>query len=174
MVVSPGVCQTSLHDVVTLKSVDLLGCYPKGELTLPPGCLLRVAVALKTCAQWEQWQAKDCTTSMLQLRCMQLHAWPVDVQEMSGLRYLSLHIERVQDQDLAVLQHIPHVRLVFGKFSTFLLTSESWQSLQVWGMLGSMSAFQVQTRLSETQSSSFFPAQARKQEKCTHPCVQHA
>ena len=122
-----------LRDLDTLKSVELLGWYPKGRITLPPGCLLRWLVILKTRAQWEEWQRNPCPTSMLSLICMDLQEWPTGIHEMSGLRYLDLYCTKLDNQDLAALQHIPHVKLGFEEFSTFLLTSRSWQSLEIWG-----------------------------------------
>ena len=122
-----------LHDVPTLKSVELLGWYPNRKFTLPQGCLLRLAVILDTRAQWDRWQTKRCPMSMLHLKRMKMRSWPAGLQSMSGLRYLYLHCTRMRDQDLAALQNIPHVSLEFHKFSTFLWTRGSWQSLEIWG-----------------------------------------
>ena len=120
-----------LHEVTTLRSLELMGWYPKGKFTLPPGCVLRLLAVLDTPAQWEQLQAKACPMSMLYLRCVKLKAWPKGVPRMSGLQFLKLHCTRMQDQDLAALQHIPHLCLGFTKFSTFRVTSGSWQSFQI-------------------------------------------
>ena len=125
-----------LHDLATLKSVDLLGWFPGDYFTLSPGCLLRLAVTMEASAQWEKWQMSGRPISMLSLECMELQIWPAGVPEMSGLRYLSLYCKRMQDQDLAALHYIPHVDLVFKDFSTFSLTSGSWQSLQIWSKAG--------------------------------------
>ena len=125
-----------LHDVTTLKNVELLGWYTMEKCTLPPGCLLRLVLVLDDPLNWHQWQLNGCPTSMLYLACMQLEAWPAGLQEMSGLQYLELLCGAMQDQDLAALQHIPHVSLGVEEFSTFLLTSGSWQSLQIWGNAG--------------------------------------
>ena len=73
--------------------------------------------------------------SMLYLSCM-VNAWPAGIQDMSDLQFLALHCISIQDQDLAVLQHIPHVYLDLRWHSRFLLTSGSWQSLQIRGMFG--------------------------------------
>ena len=73
---------------------------------------------------------------MLCLECTKLRAWPTGIPEMSGLRYLYLYCTRMQDQNLAALQHIPHVSPVFDKFSTFVLTSGSWRSLEIWEEAG--------------------------------------
>ena len=122
-----------LHEVVTLRSLELIGWYPKGRFTLPPGCLLRLLAVLDTPAQWEQLLAKGCPVSMLSLACTKLKAWPKGVPRMSGLHFLELQCTRMQDQDLAALQHIPHLCLGFTKFSTFRVTSGSWQSFQIRG-----------------------------------------
>ena len=63
-------------------------------------------------------------------------AQPTGIHEMSGLQYLDLYCTKLDNQDLAALQHIPHVKLGFEEFSTFLLTSGSWQSLEIWGNVG--------------------------------------
>ena len=125
-----------LHEVTTLRSLELIGWYPKGRFTLPPGCVLRLLAVLDTPAQWEQLQAKGCPMSMLYLSCMKLQAWTKGVPRMSGLQFLKLHCTRMQDQDLAALQHIPHLCLGFTKFSTFRVTSGSWQSFQIRGKGG--------------------------------------
>ena len=128
-----------LRDVVTPKSMELIGRYPKVNLTLPPGCLLRVAVIVMASAQWNHWQKMGFSTSVLHLKCLQLRpgAWPIGIQGMSDLRYLSLSCDgRMQNQDLAALQHIPHVNLRFNEDSTFLLTSRFWESLQISGEAG--------------------------------------
>ena len=122
-----------LHDVTTLTSLDLIGWYPWDRFTLPPGCLLRLRVVLDSCAEWHHRQRRGCPISMLSLVCMKLQAWPTGIQEMSGLRSLNLHCTRMQDQDLAALQQIPHVALRFKEFSTLQLSIGSWQSLQIRG-----------------------------------------
>ena len=124
-----------LQDITTLQSVELVGWYPKGKLTLPPGCLLRMVLLLDT-ARWERLQRKASLTSMLYLSCMDMLAFPAGLWAMSGLQYLALHCKDMQDQDLAALKHIPHVYLGFESFSTFRLTSGSWQSLHLHGPAG--------------------------------------
>ena len=69
-----------LHDVATLKSVEVRGWYPRGRFTLPPGCLLRLMVVLRTHAQWVRWQRKGCPTSMLHLVQKNLQAWPAGIE----------------------------------------------------------------------------------------------
>ena len=49
-----------LHDITTLKSVEVSNWLPEQEFTLPKGCLLRLALVLETCPQWDQWQKKGC------------------------------------------------------------------------------------------------------------------
>ena len=126
-----------LHNVATLQSVDLIGWYPKKNLTLPPGCLLRMVLLLDT-ARWDRWQRKAWPTSMLYLSCMDSRPLPTCLQPMSSLQYLALHCRDMQNQDLAALQHIPHVYLGLESFSTFQLTirSGSWQSFQLHGAAG--------------------------------------
>ncbi len=128
-----------LHDVVTLKSVELYGWFPKEAFTLPPECLLRLAVSLETHAEWHQWQVKGCPISVLYLVCMELQAWPGGIQEMSGLRFLDLYCKKFDDQDLAALQHIPHVHLAFTDLSTLRVSSGSWRSLNIWGQYAAFS-----------------------------------
>ena len=125
-----------LHAVTALKSVEVYNWCPVREFTLPAGCLLRLAMVLAERSWWDQWQRKGCPVSMLQLDCMELRAWPAGIQQMSGLRCLKLSCERMRDQDLAALQHIPHVSLVVEEFSTFLLIRGSWQNLQISGAAG--------------------------------------
>ena len=130
-----------LHDVTTLTNVDFLGWYPWDRFTLPPGCLLRLRMVLDSPADWHQWQRRGCSTSMLFLVCTKLRAWPTGIQEMSGLRFLNLHCMRMQDQDLAALQQIPHITLQFTEFSTLQLSGGSWQSLQIQGEGGFQVSF---------------------------------
>ncbi len=73
---------------------------------------------------------------MLHLASMELQAWPAGLQEMPDLQFLELRCMKMQDQDLASLQHIPFISLEFFGFSTLLLTSGSWQSFQIWGNAG--------------------------------------
>ena len=129
----PGV---SLHGVATLRSVTVRGWHPKDEFTLPPGCLLGLAVVLETQAQWEQWQRKGCPTTLLYLECMKLQAWPAGIADVSGLQYLELRCSKMCDQDLAALQHIARVFVYLQEFSSFLLTTGTWQRLEISGRAG--------------------------------------
>ena len=126
----------SLHSVTTLKSMEVYNWYPTYRFTLPVGCLLRLAMVLQIGSQWVDWQRMGLPLSMLHLVCMKLRAWPAGIGEMSGLQYLYLACKRMQSQDLAVLQHIPHVSLSVARLNTFLLTSGSWESLQLLGYPG--------------------------------------
>ena len=126
----------SLHSISSLKSVEVIGWNPDGAFSLPPECLLRFAIALETDAQWLRWQEKRCPTSMLHLTFNDLQAWPSGIADMSDLRFLELHCSGLQDQDLAALQHIPHVNMNFSSFTTLLLTNGPWQSLQICGSSG--------------------------------------
>ena len=74
--------------------------------------------------------------SMLYLVCVKLQAWPPGISEMSDLQYFKFTCDILQDQDLAALQHIPHVSLHLKKFSALMLTSGAWQSLEVSGNAG--------------------------------------
>ena len=134
----PDLC---FHHVATLKSVELLGWYPKGKFTLHLGCLLRLGVALQTHTQWKQCQAKCQPLSMLCLKCVKLRAWPAGIGETSGLQYLALECRKMQDQDLAALQHIPCVFLAFEKYSSLLLARGSWQRLALCGCAGFTMSF---------------------------------
>lgn len=133
---SKNLPDVSLRGVATLKRVTVLGWHPKNKFTLPPGCLLGLAVVLETQAQWEEWQRKGCPTTLLYLMCMKLRAWPAGIADVSGLQYLELHSTRMKDQDLAALQHIPRVFVYVKKSSSFLLTTGSWQRLEVSGRHG--------------------------------------
>ena len=126
----------NLHTNSCLKSVQVLEWYPMGEFTLPPGCMLRFMIALKTNTQWLRWRRKGCPTSMLDLECNELRAWPAGISTMSELHYLQLRCIRLQGQDLATLQHIPHVSLEFSDFTALVLTSGSWHSLRIMGEKG--------------------------------------
>ena len=58
---SPGLCaDIFLRDVTTLKSVEVYNWYPEQEFKLPVGCLLRLAVVLETCSQWDEWHRRGC------------------------------------------------------------------------------------------------------------------
>ncbi len=45
--VSKNLPDLLLHDVASLKTVELCGWYPEGSFTLPSGCLVRLAVRLR-------------------------------------------------------------------------------------------------------------------------------
>ena len=79
---------------------------------------------------------------MLYLVCTELQAWPIGGEEMSGLHFLRFYCKGLQEQDLAAFQQIPHVTLGFSEFSTLFHSTGSWQSLQIWGVLVSMSGLQ--------------------------------
>ena len=125
-----------LHDMTTLKRLDLVGWAPWDNFSLPPGCMLRFLAVWKTEDQWQRWQNMGHPTAMLYLVCRELQAWPTGIQDMSGLQFLKLHCRGLQNQDLAALQHIPIVSLRFSELTPLLLTSGSWQSLQIWGSAG--------------------------------------
>ena len=126
-----------LHDISTLQSVEFLGWYPQEKFTLPPGCLLRMVLFLED-TQWEELQRKACCASMLYLSCLDAQAcqWPAGIHSMSNLQFLALHCARMEHEDLAMLQHIPHVYLDVKWYSSFTLSSGSWQSLQIYGTFG--------------------------------------
>ena len=174
--VSPDLPDLCLHTMASLKSVDLLGWCPDDSFTLPPGCVLRLAVDLERRTPWKRIQAKHHTISMLCLRCMDMRAWPVGIQEASGLQYLSLHCKRMKDQDLADLWHIPHVCLKFDKYSTFLLTRGSWRSLEICGDAGFHIRFSdAKEFVRDTERFCFMSnPQAWKQEACSARCMRHA
>ena len=132
---SMGLPDLLLHDISTLQRVELIGWYPKERFMLPPGCLLRMVLNL-TAAEWEDLQGKACSTSMLYLSGLDVQAWPAGIQSMSKLQFLALHSSSMKDQDLAMLRHIPYVYLDLKFYSTFTLSSGSWQSLQICGALG--------------------------------------
>ena len=129
-----------LGDVAGLKSLQLSGFFPREEFTLPAGCMLRLSVVVEECRQWRQVQSLGCHIFMLYLVDFKIQAWPAGVQEMLALQYFELFCKSMQDQDLAALQHIPHVYLDFEEYSTLLLTgatsSRSLQSLKVGGQAG--------------------------------------
>ena len=112
-------------------------------------------------------QSKGCPLSMLYLVCVKLRAWPSGIREMSGLQYLYLDCKRLHDQDLAALQLIPHVNLELQEFSTFLLTSGSWESLQILGQSGFSINFSNADALSGAPSDSFSCAVVTQRETCT-------
>ena len=122
-----------LHKVASLKSVELAGWHPTQSFALPSGCRLLLAASFWSPDEWEELQAKDCPLSMLYLACRELQAWPRGVSSMSELQYLELYCYNMKNQDLAALQHIPHLCLGFEEHSTFHLTSGSWRSFQITG-----------------------------------------
>ena len=129
-----------LHDLASLKSLELIGLYPRYQFTLPAGCLLRLIVVVKNCLQWDRVQKLGCHVSMLTLVFWTLQAWPAGLQRLSALRYLELYCMSMQDQDLAALQNIPHVFLEFIEYSTLVFTNaksnRSLQSLRICGVAG--------------------------------------
>lgn len=99
----------TLHAVTSLKHVELIGWWPEHRASLPQECLLRLAMNCSDVSEWDDWQELQCPISMLFLDCQKMQAWPTEIEYVSGLQWLELHCKRLLQQDLAVLQCIPHV-----------------------------------------------------------------
>ena len=120
-----------LHELSSLKIVQLRGWCPRNRFTIPSRCVVRLFMAAETPDEWLQWQRRGCPTSMLCLTYMGLQTWHAGIGQVSGLQYLDLHMQSMQEQDLGAFDQIPHVRLTVKRYSTFLLTRGSWRSLHI-------------------------------------------
>ena len=54
-----------MHNVTTLKSVHVDSWYPAKDFTLLAGCMMRLAMRIKTSARLDLWQKKGCPLLML-------------------------------------------------------------------------------------------------------------
>lgn len=124
-----------LNAMPNLKHVELEGWYPGHNLSLPPGCLLRLHIACGPSLVWGEGQAFESIkqhTLVLCLADLLVADWPCEIQAFERLRYLELWWGRsTEELDLARLKHIPHVRLRLYSYAELSLTSISWQSLEI-------------------------------------------
>jgi len=126
----------TLHAVTSLKHVQLIGWWPQHRASLPRDCLLQLAMDCSDVSEWDDWQELQCPTSMLFLDCQKMQTWPTEIEYVSGLQWLEFNCKRLLQQDLAVLQCIPHVRVGLKRYSTLLLTDGTWQSIEIKGEKG--------------------------------------
>ncbi len=126
----------TLHAVTSLKHVELIGWWPQHRASLPQNCLLRLVMKCSDVSKWDDWQELQCPISMLFLDCQKMQTWPTEIEYVSGLQWLELKCKRLLQQDLAVLQCIPHVRVRVTRYSTLLVTSGTWQSIEIRGEKG--------------------------------------
>ncbi len=130
----PDLC---LHDAADLKHVSFQACIPGGRLCLPPGCQLRLDLIQTHNGFWDyEWRSENGGDMMecIPALCLRFldcggELWPSHIQNFTALQYLEMKAPP-QLTDLAMLQHIPHVRLELHQ-DTVLHTAGSWQSLEI-------------------------------------------
>ncbi len=125
-----------LHSMPRLKHVRLVRCLKVQTLTLPADCALFLDACCDNGFKWHaRCQKFQGHTSVLRLSTDDIQ-WPTAIQGFSKLSYLELRMKDLFLEDLAGLQHIPHVRIVSDGASSdntcvMQLTSGSWQTLEV-------------------------------------------
>ena len=128
-----------LHGMPSLKHVRLENCIPAHAFSLPADCssLLDASCGPKL---WHEQQEKFRDhTAVLQLRLDRYTEWPPGIWSHPNLQYLKLSTSAgIYGQDLADLQHIPHVKVVLDSGDELLyggeglrLTGGSWHSLEI-------------------------------------------
>ncbi len=126
-----------LQSMPRLRHVRLVDSLSVRALYLPAKCSLFL---VNYCVdEWPEHCHQFCGyTTVLWLRTDNTE-WPSGLQGFSHLNYLELCAEYLCNQDLADVQHLPHVRVVsYDQDKAYLcheiklqLTSGSWQSFEV-------------------------------------------
>ncbi len=127
-----------LHSMPRLKHVRLDRYTDVGALSLPGACSLFVNIDLEYFGWREQWEKFQSYLSVLRFTTYG-KKWPPGIQGFSNLNFFQYRTEKLRTQDLADLQHIPHVKVVSlhrerarrRRKVKLQLTSGSWQSLEV-------------------------------------------
>ena len=121
-----------LRSMPSLKHVRLDSCFPVGELSLPDDCSLFLeAVCIKD-IMWDQhWEKLQRHTIILRLNTAELVDRPGGLQSFSKLQYLELKAKGNWTQDLAGLQHVPHVKVIADGKYIMPSTGGSWESLEI-------------------------------------------
>ena len=122
----------------SLKYVDLHGCFPAREFTLPEACRLCLTLTgedlSRKSTQWKGWAEKIAQWgSVLDLTHSNMKAWPPGIQQLPNLQYLELRCEENAKQglDLAALKHIPNISLYLRRgVAELCLSSGSWKSMR--------------------------------------------
>ena len=122
-----------LHSMPSLKRVRLDNCFSWHELALPAGASLFLD-SLRVCyLRWQEvcWGRFQHHTTILRLGFSDDEHWPLGIQSFSHLQYLELNTEWVHGEDVADLQHVPHVRIIMEYDSDLQVTAGSWKTLEV-------------------------------------------
>lgn len=124
----------------SLNHVDLYGCFPAEEFTLPEACHLRLTLTEEDLSsKFSQWKGGADKIahwgSVLDVTQANMKAWPPGIQQFPNLQYLELKCECVeQGLDLAALKHIPNISLYLQhSFAELCFSSGSWKSIQIHG-----------------------------------------
>ena len=147
-----GLPSMRLQCMPRLKHVRVDDCLLVEELSLPADCsvFLEVCSLNAMCFEAYDWQARfirfQSYITILRLNADSI-MWPSGIQGFSSLQCLDYFTRKICGQDLADLQHIPHVRLHIDNHvdpdiddhdmaaenvrDQLLLTGGSWQSLVV-------------------------------------------
>ena len=125
----------------SLNHVDLYGCFPAEEFTLPEACHLRLTLTeedlSKKFSHWKGGADKIAQWgSVLDVAQANMKAWPPGIQHFPNVQYLELKCEKLVEQglDLAALKHIPNISLYLRRsLAELCLSSGSWKSIQIHG-----------------------------------------
>ena len=114
-----------LYSMPSLKQVRLENCFPVHKLFLPDDCALSLDVVCDKAADW-CWYRKtyQCHTTILRLNSswfMERHG----LQGFSKLQHLEATMKGDMSQDLADLQHVPHVKVIAQDLHSMILTGGS-------------------------------------------------
>ena len=115
-----GMCFRSMP---SLELVSLEDCLPEWDLSLPPDCSLFVNVTVS------EWQRRSFESKITVLR-LSSFILP-SLQSFSDLQCLEIDVAVTEGLDLALLQHVPHVRLILGSGENLRMTAGSWQSFEI-------------------------------------------
>ena len=164
------------HTMPRLKHVTLVDCLLIEALSLPAGCSLFLDGNCDvSCDDDNPPCHKHCQDFGNYTTVMLLTGndteWPLGIQGFSALNFFEYRIDDLVNQDLANLQHIPHVMVVSqdqyeapGRCELVLyLTGGSWQTLEVFffGELD-LTINDVDSFVRNTRSFTFSSEEARR------------
>lgn len=109
-----------LQSLTSLRRLELQGCSVKGQVQLPADCLLRLDDICRDVKEefWrKQWEQMRTAVSVLRLSHVTniLSTWPGGIHQCAFLKHCKLGYWSMHLEDVAVLKHTPHVKLLFTR-----------------------------------------------------------
>ena len=121
-----------LRGMPSLKHFRLDNCFPVRELSLPDDCSLFLDAICGEDIKWHEHCTKlQRHTMVLRLRTSQFLDGHGGLQPFSKLQYLELDMEGDVVQEIAKLEHIPHVKVTGDCEYKMMLMGGSWESLEI-------------------------------------------